>query len=615
MYLRDCLIENVGPIELLDITMQFNEDGTPKPLIIVGKNGSGKSILLSYIVDALIEFAKSAFRDIVNNQNSFSAPYFKLIGSINQRMGSNFSLGYLRFLEKDKTFYYFDKTGSLDSITYIEKMPERFKGIEAWPNDGFKKYVSQNEKESFDKIYRSNSICYFPSSRNEPPHWLNISSVSREPSFDLDYDKANILSKPIFIEHSVEENKKWILDVFLDSKVDLIPAASGASPYTTRDNMAEKNLLKQSRLNIEALLKEILNDDIVLALNYRNSRISRLCISKDNMILIPSLDHLSSGQAILFNLFATIIRYSDRNDINKSVKLNEIEGIAVIDEVDAHLHSDLQYIILPKIIKLFPKVQFILTTHSPLFLLGMERLYGSDRIQIIEMPSGRVISSERFSEFEQSFNFLKETKAYEEEVEQKIQQRLQSSNKPMVLTEGETDPIYIKAAFKALNRSDLLANIDIEFAGTRRDSGSAGSGNTALNKIWTMYKAQPKLLRHKLLLLYDCDTNRIEEDNGLIYIRVIPKTCEDNRLPKGIENLLPASLLEEASFKDQRNRFYTNNTTVGDYMEKEHKEHFNKMEFCTWICNERKNSQDFSDFQCIISICDAFLTTDGASTS
>ncbi len=54
-------------------------------------------------------------------------------------------------------------------------------------------------------------------------------------------------------------------------------------------------------------------------------------------------------------------------DINKSVQLNTIEGIVLIDEVDLHLHIKLQKDILPQLIKLFPKVQFIVSSHSPFF--------------------------------------------------------------------------------------------------------------------------------------------------------------------------------------------------------------------------------------------------------
>lgn len=72
IYLSDCLIENAGPIESLDLTASFNVDGTPKPLVIVGKNGTGKSILLSYIVDSLFELAKKiSCQKIYSNQITF----------------------------------------------------------------------------------------------------------------------------------------------------------------------------------------------------------------------------------------------------------------------------------------------------------------------------------------------------------------------------------------------------------------------------------------------------------------------------------------------------------------------------------------------------------------
>ena len=47
---------------------------------------------------------------------------------------------------------------------------------------------------------------------------------------------------------------------------------------------------------------------------------------------------------------------------------------------------------------MFPKVQFIVTTHAPLFLLGMQRLFGEDGFAIYRMPKGQRISAEEFSE-------------------------------------------------------------------------------------------------------------------------------------------------------------------------------------------------------------------------
>ncbi|MVT30304.1 AAA family ATPase [Acidovorax citrulli] len=80
--------------------------------------------------------------------------------------------------------------------------------------------------------------------------------------------------------------------------------------------------------------------------------------------VLRSLDSLSTGQAALAAIFLNIIRYSDMG--RPGIRLEEIAGISVIDEVDAHLHSELQTEVLPALMKLFfPRVQFVATSHAP----------------------------------------------------------------------------------------------------------------------------------------------------------------------------------------------------------------------------------------------------------
>lgn len=58
MYLKKAVYENVGPLRSVSIDFPFNEKGTqPKPIVLVGENGSGKSTFLSNIVDSLYMMA------------------------------------------------------------------------------------------------------------------------------------------------------------------------------------------------------------------------------------------------------------------------------------------------------------------------------------------------------------------------------------------------------------------------------------------------------------------------------------------------------------------------------------------------------------------------------
>jgi AAA15 family ATPase/GTPase len=50
------------------------------------------------------------------------------------------------------------------------------------------------------------------------------------------------------------------------------------------------------------------------------------------------------------------------------VTTNDLTGVVFIDEIDAHLHVSLQRLILPFFTESFPKIQFIVTTHSPFVL-------------------------------------------------------------------------------------------------------------------------------------------------------------------------------------------------------------------------------------------------------
>lgn len=56
MYIKEIDVETLGPLEKANIKFSFNEDGSPKPLVLVGKNGSGKSTLISNIVDFFMSF-------------------------------------------------------------------------------------------------------------------------------------------------------------------------------------------------------------------------------------------------------------------------------------------------------------------------------------------------------------------------------------------------------------------------------------------------------------------------------------------------------------------------------------------------------------------------------
>ena len=63
----------------------------------------------------------------------------------------------------------------------------------------------------------------------------------------------------------------------------------------------------------------------------------------------------------------------------------DAEGIVIIDEIDLHLHPGLEQVVLGRFMNTFPNLQFIVSTHSPLVLTGLETK-GKDNT-IIQMTS------------------------------------------------------------------------------------------------------------------------------------------------------------------------------------------------------------------------------------
>jgi len=605
MYLRECLIENVGPIDKLDVSLSLDSEGNPKPLILVGKNGTGKTIFLAYILDALAELAKKKFRDVVAAQESGYSQFFKTTSGGDIRSLSGSSLCLLEFSDADSKFCYVERVGTIDSQSYVTKLRDRFEPVQVWGDDEvFHKRVTGAEKQ-IESFFQNKSICFFPSSRHERPHWLNLNSVEDQPLFGNNQRLSGLLGKPLIVERAAEDNRQWLMEVLLDSLVDGdfiagIPTVEGSPNFIWQpsSNLQDKLWLKAGRQNIELLLRLVIEDkDARLILNYRNEIHGRVAIRLGNGVIVPSLIHLSAGQALLFNLFATIVRYADRTDLQKSINLHEVEGIILVDEIDAHLHTDLQYEVLPKLVKLFPKVQFIITSHAPLFLLGMEREFGSDGIQILEMPTARKITTERFDEFLKSFEFYRQTQIFENAVEEQVRE----TSKPLVLTEGKTDVTYIKTALELLGYAKLLEQLEIDEVGKTCKEGAKGGGHTNLDTARKFLENNQDRFPRRVLFLYDCDTRKDDEGGSALLSRCIPPNNQNTKVSKGIENLLPSLLFEE--------KFYSKQSKEGGDGGETTTRKLKKQEFCEWICDTRRERDDFLQFdELLVPILQEFIS-------
>jgi AAA domain, putative AbiEii toxin, Type IV TA system len=79
-------------------------------------------------------------------------------------------------------------------------------------------------------------------------------------------------------------------------------------------------------------------------------------------------------------------------EAGEPVEAEDMEGTVLVDEIDLHLHPTWQVRLIPALKKVFPRLQFIATTHSPMVLpaLAAEEIYLLSQDaegSVIAMPS------------------------------------------------------------------------------------------------------------------------------------------------------------------------------------------------------------------------------------
>ncbi len=97
------------------------------------------------------------------------------------------------------------------------------------------------------------------------------------------------------------------------------------------------------------------------------------------------IDRLSDGYKIGITLVADIAGRMAEANPQLGENMLQSPGIVLIDEIDLHLHPIWQKRILRQLHDIFPNLQFIVSTHSPLVLLG-----ALDLIQVVRLQDGNI---------------------------------------------------------------------------------------------------------------------------------------------------------------------------------------------------------------------------------
>lgn len=147
-----------------------------------------------------------------------------------------------------------------------------------------------------------------------------------------------------------------------------------------------------------------------------------------------------------------------------------------------------------------------------------------------------------------------------------------------IFVEGKTDEKYLCKAIEIFNKTDDTINIQ-EIGFIDEKGNAVNCGATGLDKMKQVLIGHPKLIPKKVILLYDSDRKKVDEDIGNLFIRSIP-FIESNKIKKGIENLLniPSNLPIE--------KFYSCRNEEDGYGGEKIFKTLDKEKLCNWICIE-----------------------------
>jgi predicted ATP-binding protein involved in virulence len=221
-----------------------------------------------------------------------------------------------------------------------------------------------------------------------------------------------------FIEESIAEHhneQKWRNELHNSSKKieeemlkeHGIKIPLSGSPIPASYNPADRPYHASKIRHVQKAINECLSIAGWSSLEYEPNR-RELIITNSNKNFIP-VAQLSDGVKAMLSLTADIAyRCVQLNshlihpnpDFPSPIK--ETTGIVLIDEVDLHLHPKWQQTVLSDLCKAFPKIQFIVTTHSPQVISTVP----NQQIRILD--NGKVHSAEAGTQGAEASRILRE---------------------------------------------------------------------------------------------------------------------------------------------------------------------------------------------------------------
>lgn len=483
MYLNKLIIKNYGPITNLEYDIRLNNEGNPVPLVLIGKNGSGKTLLITSIVDMFVEAKRKLYPNGILEVNSNN--YYKKGNRSYIKHNEDMSYIKVDYGHNNRHIIYTDvmARNPKQDFSGDKRIEEEIKNNSVFKKNGYYREVDLNGIEVSE--FESSIRIFFPFDRYYKPLWYNLNNYNR---ISYDYENSVGYSTTNIIKTDILSNvQEWTRSVFLQSLMQQIqiPKDDKISKdlWEKKVNIKIDTKLQSYLKRIISIIKEDGNYDVIFP-----SRNNKLIGLTGPNIHCSDISQMSAGELCLYAIAVSIIKEWDLFYNDNNIDLNDITGCVLIDEADANLHIDFAFRALPKLMKLFPKVQFILSAHSPFFLAGLKKEYEND-IDFLSLPDGVLINDlNSFSEITEAYDVfsleIDELKKQVELLENENKRISSLENKVIIYTEGKTDVQFLKLALQKLSEYEDIKS-KIEFY-DMKDEGLVGASE--LDKLFTAFQ-------------------------------------------------------------------------------------------------------------------------------
>ncbi|MEW7289958.1 AAA family ATPase [Aquimarina sp. 2304DJ70-9] len=536
MRIRKIELENHPILNNLKLDFTDKDGNSIDTIILAGENGTGKTSIL----DLLYEFSmfklngekrneKRTFEIELSKEELEAISYF-------ENIKYNFKDG---FLDNILTFVFdFNISGTWNHIK-----------VEFTDSKNQRKTITGNflhEPEIRSKlrcIYSDVEINYTPK---------EIRSVTAK---DLDQDKGTSYKSD---GNLATEITQLLVDIQAVDSQEFSQWAKQNIGSKIDDSKIDKRIKRFTKA-----FETIFPSKQFLGIQNINNQ-KQVLFQEDEKIM--SIDQLSSGEKQIVFRGGFLLKDKETN----------VGSIFLIDEPEISLHPKWQI----EILNFYKNIinsgqeddpQLFVATHSPFIIHNPNRR--NDKVIILTKTGKGIISTLKKPEFYSWTNSKIVKEAFQIDFNY-----VNERNKLFV--EGETDEKYLNKTIEIFKLQKKLS-FDISWIGRINEKGNVEfTGDTALNHAKSFFVANSDIIKSKIVLYYDSDTNKPEENYNNLFIRKMPKNDLNKTFKIGIENLL--TLPKDIKISD----FYSDTIKTDDYGAESIIRKLNKTKLCKWICDE-----------------------------